>query len=116
MSYRDKDLFLKLFGTYVRPHLEYCVAAWSLWTQGDKDVLENVQKRAINTVTNFKGRTYEEKLAEAGMITLEERRQRGDLIQAFRVFIGVDNVDPDILFNTGEARRGQRQQDKLGAL
>lgn len=44
-------------------------------------------------VTNFKGRTYEEKLAEAGMITLEARRRRGDLIQAYRTLNGVDNVD-----------------------
>ena len=70
VSYRDKVTFLKLFRTYVRPHLEYCVAAWCPWTQGDKDILENVQRRAIGMVTNFKGRTYEEKLAEAGMITL----------------------------------------------
>ena len=84
VSYRDKVTFLKLFRTYVRPHLEYCIQAWSPWTQGDIDVLENVQKRAIGMVTNFKGRTYEEKLAEAGMITLEARRRRGDLLQAYR--------------------------------
>ena len=77
VSYRDKETFLKLFCTYVRPHLEYCVAAWSPWTEGDKNVLENVQKRAIKIVTKFKGKTYEERLAEAGMVTLEARRRRG---------------------------------------
>ena len=55
--------------------MEYCVAAWSPWTKGDMNTLENVQRRAIGMVTNFKGRTYEEKLAEAGMVTLEERLQ-----------------------------------------
>ena len=34
-------------------------------------------------VTNFKGRTYEEKLAKAGMVTLETRRLRGDLLQTY---------------------------------
>lgn len=106
VSYRDKETFLKLFRTYCRPHLEYCVPAWSPWTQGDKDILENVQKRAINMVTNFKGRTYEEKLAEAGMVTLEERRRRGDLIQVYRVMNGVDNVDPSTWFTMAEVRGG----------
>merc|ERR1740129_1344950 len=107
VSYRDKESFLKLFRTYCRPHLEYCVPAWSPWTQGDKDILENVQKRAINMVTNFKGRTYEEKLAEAGMVTLEERRRRGDLIQVYRVMNEVDNVDPSTWFTMAEGRTRQ---------
>ena len=96
VSYRDKETFLKLFRTNVRPHLEYCIAAWSPWTKEDKNVLEKVQKRAINMVTNFKGRMYEEKLWEAGMVILKERRRRGDLIQAYRVF----------WFNTVQARDG----------
>ena len=107
VSYRDKTTFLKLFRTYARPHLEYCVAAWSPWTQGDRDTLENVQRRAIGMVTNFKGRTYQEKLAKAGMVTLEERRKRGDLMQAYRVFSGVDDVDPSIWFNMDKPREGE---------
>ena len=127
VSYRDKVTFLKLYCTYARPHLDYCSAAWSPWTQADKDILENVQRRAIGMVTNFKGRTYEEKLAEAGMTTLEERRRRGDLIQAYRVLRGVDDVDPQIWFNTAQTRVGptatrqnrgfmnvERREDKSG--
>ena len=105
-SYRDKETFLKLFRTYVRPHLEYCVATWSPWTEGEKNILEKVQKRAISMVTNFKGRSYEEKLTEAGMVTLVERRRRGDLLQAYRVFNGVDNVDPGIWFSSAQVREG----------
>ena len=61
VSYRDKNTFLRLFRTYVRPHLEYCAPAWSPWTLGDKEVLEKVQRRAIGMVTNFRGKSYEEK-------------------------------------------------------
>ena len=91
---------------YSLPILDYCAAAWSPWTQGDKDLIESVQKRAVGMVTNFKGRTYEEKLAEANMTTLEERRRRGDLIQAYRVLRGVDDVDPGIWFNAAQERDG----------
>ena len=57
-------------------------------------------------VTNSKGRTYEEKLAEAGMITLEARRRRGDLIQAYRTLNGVDNVDSSQWFKLVQPRAG----------
>ena len=104
VSYRDKDTFLRLFRSNVRPLLEYCSSAWSPWTQGDKEVLEKVQRRAIGMVTNFKGKTYEEKLSEAGMVTLEERRRRGDLIQTYRVLNGVDDVDPSLWFTMARNR------------
>ena len=55
-------------------------------------------------VTNFKEKTYEEKLAEAGMVTLEERRRRGDLIQAYRVLNGVDDVDHSLWFTMARHR------------
>ena len=74
-------------------------------------MLENVQKRAIGMVTNFKGRTYEEKLSEAGMITLEARRKRGDLLQAYRTFHAVDDVDPKLWFNRVQPRAGASKEN-----
>ena len=106
VSYRDKNTFLRLFRTYVRPHLDYCAPAYSPWTLGDKEILEKVQRRAIGMVSNFKGRTYEEKLAEAGMTTLEARRLRGDLLQAYRVLNQVDDVDPSKWFKMSQDRNG----------
>ena len=70
--------------TYVWPHLEYAMAAWSPLNQGDKEFLESVQRRAVMMITNLKGRTYHQRLKELGMITLKERRERG-LIQAYKV-------------------------------
>ena len=81
-----------LYQTYVRPHLEYAVAAWSPWTQGDKETLEAVQRRAVMMVTNLKGKNYSQRLEELGMTTLEERRERGDLIQAYKVLTGKERV------------------------
>ena len=57
-------------------------------------------------VSNFKGRTYEEKLAEARMTTLEVRRLRGDLLQAYRVLNKVDDVDPSKWFDMTQERNG----------
>ena len=57
-------------------------------------------------VTNLQGRTYQEKLAELGMVTLEERRRRGDLVQMFRTVIGKDKVNPAWWFQPACVREG----------
>jgi hypothetical protein len=98
VGYRDKTVFIDLYKTYVRPHLEYAVQAWSPWTIGDKEILEAVQRRAVKAVSNLKGRHYEDRLRELNLESLEERRKRGDLIQAYRVLSGKADVDPNIWF------------------
>ena len=36
-----------------------------------------------------------------------DKRKRGDLMQAYRVFSGVDDVDPSIWFNMDKPREGE---------
>ena len=64
VGYRDKEVFMGLYKTYVRPYLEYAVQARSPWTLGDIEVIEAVQRRAVKAVSNLMGRTYEEHLKE----------------------------------------------------
>ena len=106
ITYRDKKTFLKLYMVYVRPHLEYAVASWSPWLQADKEMLEKVQRRALNMVSNFRARNYEDKLREAGMTTLEKRRERGDLIFMFRIMTGKDDVHYSTWFQLMSDREG----------
>ena len=82
--YRDKDVWVRLYMTYVRPHLEFSVQSWSPWYEKDIALLEQMQRRAINMVTGLSSRTYEGKLNELGLTSLEERRKRGDLIQMWK--------------------------------
>ena len=90
--YRDRHTFKKLYVQYVRPHLEFAAPAWSPWTQEDKDTLEPVQISAVSQMSGLRGRTYEEKLKEIGLDTLERRREDMDLIQTFKIISGEDNV------------------------
>ena len=57
-------------------------------------------------VINMRGKTYEERLLEANMTTLETRRHRGDLIQMYRIMSGKDDVSPNTWFQTMADNRG----------
>jgi hypothetical protein len=97
--FRDKLTFVKLYKQYVRPHLEFAVPAWSPWTLGDKEMLEKIQRRAVRMVSGLQGRTYEDRLQELGMISLEGRRTLYDLVQTFKIIRGFDDVDHSIWFD-----------------
>jgi ribonuclease P/MRP protein subunit RPP40 len=56
-------------------------------------VLVRVQRRALRMVSNLRGRTYEARLEEVGMTSLEDRRVRGDMIPTYRIMTGKDKVD-----------------------
>lgn len=95
---KDKKTFLGIYKTYVRPHLEYAVQAWNPWYVKDVKKLEDVQKRAIRMIKGIEG-SYEEKLQQLGLTTLAKRRERGDVIQVFKILKGIDDVDYDQWFN-----------------
>jgi len=107
--YRDKRTFMRLFTTYVRPHLEFAVPAWSPWTQADIDCLERVQKRAVAMVSGLTGRTYEERLAELEMVTLKERRHQLDMLETYKIVTGKEGLQKETWFEmagaTGRATR-----------
>ncbi len=91
-QYRDRHVFVRLYKQYVMPHLEFAVQAWAPWTACDKEILEKVQKRAVAMVAGLSGKTYEERLQELGMLSLEERRHQADMAQTYKIVTGQDNV------------------------
>ncbi len=97
--FRDRNIFVNLYKQYVRPHLEFACPAWSPWTETDKETLEKVQKRAIKMVSGLSGSSYEDRLAELGMVTLAERRHQTDMVQVFKIVNGFDRVEAGTWFN-----------------
>jgi ribonuclease P/MRP protein subunit RPP40 len=96
--YRNKKNLIPLYKAFVRPKLEYAVQAWNPWLLKDITTLEKVQERMIRMLSDAKGGTYEEKLQDAGLTTLKDRRERGDMIEVFKTIKGINNVDKEVWF------------------
>lgn len=89
---RDSHTWKKLYATYVRPHLEYAVQAWSPYYQKDVSLIEKVQRRATRIPSDLRGLKYNQRLAKLGLQSLKDRRLRGDLIQWYKYKKGLNDI------------------------
>ena len=48
ITYKDKSLIVPLYKAIVRPHLEYCIHAWSPYLRKDIDMLEKIHTEESN--------------------------------------------------------------------
>ena len=96
ITYNQKSLIVPLYKAIVRPHLEYCIQAWSPYLKKDIDMLEKIQRRATKLIPGLRDLRYEERLKECGLTTLETQRLRGDQIEVFKILNGYENIDSNI--------------------
>ena len=91
-------MFLSLYKSIVRPHLEYASVIWSPLYKKDKITLENIQRRATRLIPAMKGKTYPERLKRLGLPTLEYRRERADMVEVYKIMNDIDLANKDKLF------------------
>ena len=105
-SFIDKDLFLRLYKSIVRPHLDYGNSVWYPVKKKNMQAIENVQRRATRIVPELMNLSYEERLQELNLPTLQYRRRRRDLIQMFKIIHGIDESDSSkfVSFNENVTR------------
>ena len=113
MVYRGPDILTKLYKSLVRPHLEYCVSVWSPHYVKDRERLEKVQHRFMRMVSGLRGLEYEERLERLNLLTLEERRNRSDLIELFRISRGLSAIPWNLFFRADNSERTRGHSRKL---
>ena len=84
-KHSSSETMLKLYSTFIRPHLEYAAAAWDPFLKKDIDLLEDVQTFALKVCIKSWNRNYEELLSMTHLSTLQSRRQKFKLCHIFNI-------------------------------
>jgi len=70
------------------------------------ELIEKVQRRFTEMITNMEGKTYEGRLDCLKLWTLEERRNRQDLVEVFKMCNGLSRLKLNELFTLDDNIRG----------
>ena len=106
--YMSEDMFVMLYTTLVRPHLEYGVSVWNPYKKKYIDQIEKVQRRATKQVSSLCHLSYELRLKKLNLYTLSFRRLRGDMIETFKIMTNLYDceVSPNLILSTNTRTRG----------
>ena len=79
----------------------------------DIEKIEKVQRRATKLISECSNLSYEDRLEFIGLSTLEARRNRGDLIEVFKVLKGFSKVDYKHFFQLADNGKTRGNKYKL---
>lgn len=108
-NYMDEEMLERLIKTMIRPRLEYAAVVWSPHLKKHINKLEKVQRAATRLIPELRGMSYEERLERLKLPSLEQRRERGDMITMYKCVRGIEKIDKEgfIEINNGRTRGHQ---------
>ena len=112
-NYLNKDVFIKLYKSLVRPHLEYGNIIWNPVLKRQSISIEKVQRRATKLLKPCRDLPYTERLKYLGLYSLKGRRSRGDLIETYKMFNGFTDADPFRFFDPAPTNITRNSDKKI---
>jgi len=95
---KHSDIMVKLCKSFVRPHVEYCTAAWSPYYVKDKELIDKMQHWFTRMITQVKHLSYTDRLLKLGLWTLEKYRNGADLIEVYKMIHGLTTISHNRFF------------------
>ena len=86
---------------------------WSPCYQKDKTLMERVQHRFTRMILGFSKLPYCERLKRLGLWSLEERRNRADLIEVFKMAKGLSGIPMESMFELSTTKQLRGHELKL---
>src|SRR6218665_2215163 len=93
-----------------------CINRWScrIWCVVCRvDSLEQIQRRATKIRRGLGKLTYEERLMRCGLTNLEKRRTRGDLMEAYEIMTGKEEISENKFLEVSMENRTRGHGYKL---
>ena len=84
-KHADSATLLKLYKSFIRPHLEYCSVVWSPYLLGDIESLEKVQRFALRVCLKNWTCDRDHLYTQSGVLALAERRSRARLYHMYKI-------------------------------
>ena len=113
ITWKSKTIITRLYKALVRPKLEYCVQVWRPYLKKDIEKLEAVQRRATKMIEECRGLGYEDRLRVTGLTKVEDRYNRGDMLEVFKALKGLHKMDYRHYFQLAEQTKTRGHKYKL---
>ena len=105
-STRQENAMRIMFNIYIRSKLDYCSTIWSPSGQAEINQLERIQKHFTSKIEGMESLNYHERLNKMKLYSLERRRERFMIINAWRQIEGhTENI---LGLETKTDRNGRR--------
>lgn len=105
--------FTRLFKALVRPHLEYAAPVWTPYHKKDIKLLEDVQRRGTRQIPGMSHLSYPERLHKLKLPSLRFRRLRGDMIETYKLFTCLYDIDRREILPSKRHRTNRGHQSQI---
>jgi hypothetical protein len=112
---RNTKFLTDMFNIYVLPTVSYNSPAWNPYLLKDIRQVERVLRTFTRRIPGMSGLSYEERLRQLNMHSLEETRLRADLVLTYRILNGLVEISSHDFFerDTGTRTRGHPMKLKI---